>query len=127
MNKELLLKVADAIEANPKHFDMDDFLDECGTTACIAGWSVSLYEDKNLPALANDYEEKEIAKVARQILDVGEVRDSNEIGSALFYVCDWRNNDLRRRFHLSANRKTKAKIAAEYVRWFVATDGGVNS
>lgn len=45
--------VADAIEANPKNFDMADIATgranpkinpECGTTACIAGWALALYD-----------------------------------------------------------------------------------
>lgn len=59
--------VADAIEANPEHFDMRSYyninnlstghwadyfnanagfnLTDCGTTACVAGWAVHIYRD----------------------------------------------------------------------------------
>lgn len=61
MNKELLLKVADAIEQNPTHYDQSCwradtnfaqielpdvpyFADpkDCGTYMCVAGWVVAL-------------------------------------------------------------------------------------
>lgn len=70
MNHERMLKVADAIEANPDHFSMADFyygepgtpytrkdpddalsLDDaltyCGTKACIAGWALHLWPAEN--------------------------------------------------------------------------------
>lgn len=42
MNKERLLAVADAIEADPKHFNMrypHKPRPECGTAGCIAGYT----------------------------------------------------------------------------------------
>lgn len=48
MNKELLLKVADAIEKYPELYDQETYGDvevddtSCGTTACIAGWACAL-------------------------------------------------------------------------------------
>lgn len=59
MNYDRMWAVADAIEKNPDHFDMDDFINRegdivlmlsqpgalasCGTTGCIAGWAIHLY------------------------------------------------------------------------------------
>jgi hypothetical protein len=40
MNIFLLLKVAEAILAEPWHFNMDSW--DCGTTACIGGWACRL-------------------------------------------------------------------------------------
>ena len=47
MNRELLIKVRDAIEAEPMAFKMSmwiskDIISPCGTTACIAGWAATL-------------------------------------------------------------------------------------
>jgi hypothetical protein len=61
MNTDLLLEIAEAIEAQPDHFDMTEFLNwdptwaqphpprsreefdrGCGTTACVAGWACVL-------------------------------------------------------------------------------------
>jgi len=44
MNSELLLQIADAIEAKPELYDQGTWgtYDECGTKACIAGWATSL-------------------------------------------------------------------------------------
>ena len=55
MNKERLLKIADVIEAYPRMYnqgdygdqcfveDVDEFVDDCGTPACIAGWAIYLF------------------------------------------------------------------------------------
>lgn len=68
-NPERLRHIADVIEANPDHFSMTsffgfrgsqdlqwpsliagasqhDFVNECGTTACIAGWAFLEYRDE---------------------------------------------------------------------------------
>jgi len=44
--EQMLLIVADHIEAHPEHFDMSVWTPEesqCGTAQCIAGWVVSLF------------------------------------------------------------------------------------
>lgn len=125
MNKELLLKVADAIEANPEHFDMNAWAEEtpsCGTTACIVGWALVAFNGAGIDAAprlwdaAPDYEISEI---------IGITFGSEKFGN-LAYVSTWRRRDLAARYIRAARPKTKARIAAEYVRWFVATDGGAN-
>jgi len=40
INVTLLLRVADVISKHPEQFDMGKW--ECGTTACLAGWSLRL-------------------------------------------------------------------------------------
>jgi len=37
MNKELGRKVLHQVEAHPELFDMDSWVNECGTTCCIGG------------------------------------------------------------------------------------------
>lgn len=125
MNKELLLKVADAIEANPAHFDMDDFFQntECGTTACIAGWALFLESGKekydefflNHANWTTDYGQK-----------LGEAVGIPYYTEEFDHLCmveSWTNTKLRRAYKQAVRPKTKAKIAAQYVRWFVENAG----
>lgn len=115
MNKKLLLDVATAIEANPEHFDMGSFCgkNDCGTTACIAGWAVALSIDgglNNLPLI----DEHSISDKARKVLEI-----DIQTGIALFFANDWRHHRLQRKYFNAQNAKEDAKIAAAYVRWFV--------
>jgi hypothetical protein len=48
MNTERILHIADLIEKlEPQQFDMSDYVteNECGTVACIAGWTYLTYGD----------------------------------------------------------------------------------
>jgi hypothetical protein len=48
MNTERILHIADMIEKlEPRQFDMSDYVteNECGTVACIAGWTYLTYGD----------------------------------------------------------------------------------
>lgn len=53
MNIKLLRKIQKAIMQEPEQFDMDywfqtkEGVPNCGTTACIAGWALSLSQKKN--------------------------------------------------------------------------------
>lgn len=49
MNKELMLKIADHIEAHPEMYDQAEL---CGTPCCIAGWAVRL---SGLPVPSDGY------------------------------------------------------------------------
>lgn len=44
LNRDLMYRIADAIEREPERFDMGDWIGEteCGTTFCVAGWAVLL-------------------------------------------------------------------------------------
>lgn len=42
MNHDLLLRVADAIEADPDHFTITTWFDEDDGCRCIAGWALHL-------------------------------------------------------------------------------------
>lgn len=44
VNKRLLRKTLAVIEAHPEHWDQESYAskNECGTTACFAGWAVVL-------------------------------------------------------------------------------------
>lgn len=49
MNRERLSELADAIEAGREDldFNMVDWIDDCGTTACIAGWACAVFAPKD--------------------------------------------------------------------------------
>lgn len=57
-NEELFRKVADHIEAQPEHYDQEMWWQhkECGTTACIAGWGISLTKQQSLDACAKRWD-----------------------------------------------------------------------
>lgn len=126
MNKKLLLEVADAIEANPKHFDMRTWfgISTCGSTACIAGWAIHLETGKDLEVLRSEVIQAggfiKPETIARKVLELNEV-ESNRLFTASLWL---KNSET---FSKSKSKETKAKIAAEYVRWFVKTDGGKNA
>jgi hypothetical protein len=131
MNKTLLLKVADAIEANPEHFDMESFVDSCGTTACIAGWAWFLNQNKkDLKSFINQKdknlgENKRYKTYKAEIEKATGLKFSSHLFDVLCFEDDW-HKDFKKRFKKATSKKGKARIAAEYVRWFVKTDGGTN-
>lgn len=49
INVALLNRVADYIEAHPEQYDQDAWMlyDTCGTRGCIAGWAITLADDKD--------------------------------------------------------------------------------
>jgi hypothetical protein len=100
MNKELLLKVADAIEneVSDLGFDMAHFRlnKECGTTACIAGHAVFIHD----AALFKD-KRTNIERAAIKALDL--TNDARAID--LFY-----------------HNRVPRKKAAAVIRHLVATD-----
>jgi hypothetical protein len=94
MNKENILKVADAIENaslakkqgigfNMINFFSEDRYDqtgnECGTTACIAGWAVAMEVGKEIQNMTN----LDIKTKARRILGL-----TDSEASDLFYAHD---------------------------------------
>lgn len=86
VNSELLERIADHIEAEPEHFDMQFWEAEfgCGTVCCIAGWAVrlglgqSIYGDNRN---GGDQCGRPDVEAARLVLGLP--------GSALFSVGTW--------------------------------------
>lgn len=114
MNKPLLLKVADAIEANPEHFDMSLFTDDCDTTACIAGWAAFLssrYKRLETFIAKNDYS---IATRATEVLQL-----TDDQAFRLFYTEGWPVS-RRVKYRNAPTLEAKAKVATDYIRQFVA-------
>ena len=115
MNFEKLQIVRDTIASNPKHFNMGYFLDStsddvempdcageylttCGTVACIAGYTVAIFEPNN--DIFN------IAKTAGKILEI-----SNKEAGYIFLGL-WSLNSL-------------SDISAEETLWYL--DGVLNT
>jgi hypothetical protein len=115
MNKKLLLRVADEIEKHPEHFDMDAyFMKSCNTTACIGGWAIFLAQKQtNLVEYAKTRPSSGLHKEAAEVLKL--TPDQLE---RLFYIHHWKRS-FAVKFINAVRLKTKAKIAAAYVRWFV--------
>jgi hypothetical protein len=114
MNKELLLKVADAIEANPEHFDIENWFNMCGTTACIVGWAWHIYlGNKNLIATHREWQGmKRYEERTEDLLGISNI-------DHIAFTQYWLNKRLADRFEKAKRSGTRAKIAAAYVRWFV--------
>jgi hypothetical protein len=123
MNTELLLKVKEAILREPEHFDMADwfrFREECGTTACIAGWAISI--GRNCDNLAS-------AAALADLSDVnnwfhGQLLLELEFPEAerLFMWSEWPLY-FRSQYINSETNASRALIAADRIDQFIATNG----
>lgn len=121
MNKELFLKVADAIENDPSSYDQkiyaEDLLDQtgevCGTTMCIAGWALFLSRGFSVAQIKETYPEYEAAK---------ELAITEDQGENLFRAYDFTNSwpePYGRQMELLASsddRESKAKLVASMLR-----------
>lgn len=124
MNVELLQRVKAQILAEPNRFDMSSWMldendndiyttqlfQECGSTACIAGWLVLLGSDRVVRG-------EEMADVAAELLGV-DVR----VAETLFYHYEWEEK-LKERYEFALNvtesKTDRAKIAAEAIDDFI--------
>lgn len=70
MNKEKVLELADIIEQGHEgmRFDMEHFwdYDGCGTAACIAGWAVFAFHDRQ----AGEIDPVDIPYIASEVLEL---------------------------------------------------------
>lgn len=120
MNKELLLKVRDAILAEPEHFDMEHFVrrnTSCGTTACIAGWTVALSRNTTPDADETIPDSISVAWEAQSRLGL-----THEQEVALFYADDW-PEPFRAQYDDAYEPAELACIAAGRIDHFIATEG----
>jgi len=136
MNTKLLLRVKRAILRHPKQFDMSRWffyvgadVPRCGTTACIAGWALTL-DGKTTPL--------KMAKRLYKKLTGGELREGGAMGGIynndiesraakalgltehqarwLFHVHNW-----PREFQNGVN--PSPELAAQRIDHFIATEG----
>lgn len=120
---ELLERVKAHIRAHPEQFDMLTFGrvdDPCGTTACIAGWSVILSGQTNLEKVPL------INAEALRVLGLNDRYDTTHRKECpLFYDSDW-PEDLRKAFleaEILMDYPLCASIAGEAIDRFIAGNG----
>lgn len=129
INVRLLRKVQKAILAHAAHFDMgewgkglraDEVLhdeppeSECGTVACIAGFTV-LIEDGRTG--------DNVATRAAELLNLDYDYDRNDsTGDMLFLLSNWPTR-FRARYRKAQRNITRARIAVERINHFIVTNG----
>ena len=113
LNKDLLERVAQQIEAHPETFDMQDW--DCGTTACIAGWAARL-SGKSM--LGMDKGDAYWVGVELIGLDA----DHQPKADALFAEIYW-PDPFFRDFQSAIGNEERAEVAAARIRHFIQTDG----
>lgn len=116
MNAEKLEQVAQAIEANPDHFIMSQWV--CGTTGCIAGWTCLIAEcGKNEP----NVEMFKHVDVDTAFSEAGEILDlSPQEKKSLFYATSWPSM-FQKDWHDATTKKCRAKCAAARIRHLIKT------
>ncbi len=138
MRKGRLRFIARKIEQSPEHFSMaywlnnplyynlpgtqspKEFLNTCGTTACIAGWAVCIYRPKiqiitRSPGMIPKLSQGRAYTVACQELDLTESQ-----ADILFYAHNWPNSWGERYYRAPSSEK--ARIAVAFIREFIRTD-----
>lgn len=125
MNTELLLKVKTAILADPEKFDMESFYDvnadtACGTTACICGHAI--FEAGRIDSLEAGYGREGYSDED----EGGELLGlTNPTARRLFYCKRWPDYFYDRYVNarFDEDRSEMAKVAAERIDHFIATEG----
>lgn len=108
--KELLLKTRQSILNLPEHFDMCEFYNPCGTTACIAGWMV--IHDRH-DGQTDSIEDLYIAEINMLI----EGNSSNLVDEIpLFFDNAWPAH-LKIALKLAKTAAERAAVAAEAIDW----------
>jgi hypothetical protein len=137
INVALLRQVAERIKAHPKAFDMEScfyqstiegaesveeageklpalLASECGTTACIAGWTVALAQDEYMPQIGNSL------RRARRSLGLDERQ-----ASRLFHHDHWPRPFLGQYEGAweEYDRKEMAEVAARRIEHLIQSGG----
>lgn len=143
MNVALLRKVQRHIFEEPKRVDMEDYCygephdeggPECGTVACIAGWSVMLSRSPKVAAArarardllarissAKDRSQRDEANGELWDMDWGRLGQL-VLGGArtLFFLDNW-PKDLQRRIHRCRNgTKAYARVVSDAIDRYIA-------
>lgn len=118
MNTKLLQKVANAILDEPTHFDMSDYLNYCGTTACIGGHAVAISE--RMPELRNL---RNLWMIGESIADraKSDIEINQHQSNRLFRVSNW-----PKRFQVIETLplpEERSEIAFWRIQHFIATEG----
>lgn len=126
MNTELLLKVRDAILAEPLKFDMASYASKslkspCGTTACIAGHTFAIgRHHKNLKGVLRLTTQDGCfgSRVADTAMDLLQITEEQE--NSLFYECWWPEK-FHRQYNEAKTPLQRAKAAARRINHFIKT------
>lgn len=124
MNTKLIKQIEQAILAEPRRLEMKTWINRCdrvapcGTAACIAGYAVILSrmeKGKGWYEAAQQISTRHCGLEAAELLDIGLCQSL-----VLFYVARW---PFRYRLRLShaVDRKAKAKVAVDRLRYFRRT------
>lgn len=127
MNVRLLRRIQKQILKEPRQFEMWGYfpltldttekIPNCGTAACIAGWSICLTEKIN-PAVARDKSNRwNVWRRAKKALGIKEMQ-----ANSLFYDDNWPDN-FKDGFKNSNTARKKARIAAKRIDHFISTNG----
>jgi len=131
MNKERILALADRIEADPEHFYIGEWVNECGTVGCLA-WNEVKHEYPNAFPVESSVEWGMIWDFAKDEHDTGDhsipdeasrllgLSDYDSDENPLFHVGNW-TIEFKDKFFTS-DRDERAGVAAEYLRWYVANN-----
>lgn len=128
MNIKLLRQIQAAILAEPDKFDMGnwfcpDAASPCGTSACIAGYAITLGLKAATPregyvawwtSTAHESYSESACKFLR--LDYDKHRD------ILFFADNW-PQPFKKRYFRARRRSTRARVAAGRIDHFIATKG----
>ena len=115
MKKALLLKVKEAILAEPKNYDQNNL---CGTACCIAGHAVAIAKPKTWSRLNKEDDGALMADTAKSLLGL----DNEQYYRICNYAHSW-PEPFDTKFGCATTSKQRAKIAAKRIDHFIATGG----
>jgi len=119
MNTFLLLKVKEAILANPDHFDMSFWA--CGTTACICGWTAKLAGEygklRQMLDYPDDLTENYPAELGARLLKI-DVWQAEQL-----FLSGWPRHFLEKYTDAQGDRVKRAQVVAEVIDDFIAHNG----
>jgi len=111
---KLLSEIARRIEKNPELFSMRNWFGQglCGTTACIAGWAITLALGKEKPEwiVPTDFK-----PMAMELLKLNDAQ-----ATALFYADRW-PYPFNDKWFASLSVNERAQIACDRIRHFIET------
>lgn len=138
MNKELLKKVAKTMLQNSNHIDMHSWVgmsgpnddgDLCGTTGCIAGWTVAINRSEESP-------EKSLGRIFKNLWRQLHESPSRSLASdeaerllwlthdqalRLFHIDEWPRKFAKE--YYAEGACSKAKACYNRIQHFIETEG----
>lgn len=117
MNVELLLKVKEAILAQPEMYDQDEF---CESAHCIAGFAVAIAEPQTWRLLKEKADgPMQVSYAARRLLDVP---DRFNWQSLCGHAWQW-PAPFDDQYAVAESSLSRAQVAAARIDHFIATGG----